>query len=371
MKKVKNQKLVIFSFVAVLLVGILGYFVFNQLNNLGSTDSSAGSTAKQNLEGYTLTTEWVANTWNRYKERVGVTSSGYWKYTVTGTQPACVTPTVVVTPTTSLNAYARTNTTDANSEISLVLTPLERCKEKTTKALNLSGTFTPSKSGVTYFSVVYESTLAKVVNKTAITNSGFTTTPVKNASAWSYITQGQTSSCYTPSVTVSRVGTNQSKVELVLTRGQNYVSGCPKDLRKFSVTTKAPQEFKLTNFNLKYSTSIKTNVATPNPTVKDDKVYTSNGFTLKASYAGANSWKYSITGNLPNSCYVAAPRVAVSKSMPEKVGVILEATTVKTVRACPEVVKSYEYSSTFSASEGAQITFEAILPKGVSTVEKR
>ncbi len=81
-----------------------------------------------------------------------------------------------------------------------------------------------------------------------------------------------------------------------------------------------------------------------------------DGFSLESRYIGDNIWEYTVTGQLPNPCYLAKVDVMVAESYPEQVTVNVNITEPKPDIMCAQVIQDFEYSNTFTASEKAVIS---------------
>lgn len=75
-------------------------------------------------------------------------------------------------------------------------------------------------------------------------------------------------------------------------------------------------------------------------------------FSLVATYLGDSSWKYVVTGQLPNPCIQTQIDTLVAESYPEQVTVRLSVTSDPT-EMCAQVITDYRYEGTFTASEKA------------------
>ncbi len=85
---------------------------------------------------------------------------------------------------------------------------------------------------------------------------------------------------------------------------------------------------------------------------------TKDDFIFEYSYSGENHWKYTITGTLPNPCYMISTSSSVAESYPEQVLVTLAITPPKKDQICIQVIKDVYETGEFTASEKAIVSFK-------------
>ncbi len=80
-------------------------------------------------------------------------------------------------------------------------------------------------------------------------------------------------------------------------------------------------------------------------------------FKLEYEYLGEGKWDYTVTGQLPTPCYETNLDATVAESFPEQVTVTLEITAPDNDVVCVQVIREYEESAQFLASEQATVKF--------------
>lgn len=88
-----------------------------------------------------------------------------------------------------------------------------------------------------------------------------------------------------------------------------------------------------------------------------DKI-TDGNFTLETTYTQNSTWRYIVTGQLPNPCYSATVDALVAESYPEQVTILVKIIEPNKDIMCAQVISDFEYEGTFSASELATVTLK-------------
>lgn len=87
---------------------------------------------------------------------------------------------------------------------------------------------------------------------------------------------------------------------------------------------------------------------------------TDNNFTAEGNFdSETGTWNYSVNGYLPTPCHRADVNVEVAESAPELVSINLVVSEPAPDLICSQVVSEYDYSGEFTASENAQVNFNA------------
>lgn len=90
----------------------------------------------------------------------------------------------------------------------------------------------------------------------------------------------------------------------------------------------------------------------------DVKTLTVEDFDFQYTYIGENTWRYTLRGELPNSCYTISTEAIVMESYPEKVQVKSTIKYPTEDMVCTQSIQEIDEEGEFEASEYAQISFE-------------
>lgn len=375
--KASSKRNLILGFIALVIVGVVGTYYLMTQTNLGSQGASAGVSKKVTLEGFTMTLEKVTPSnavLNKFKrENKGVSAPGYWKYVVTGQIAPCYTTNVGVSSQyagfesglkgADLEELAVADeATKSRSIINLRIVPKSSCGVSAQKMNKVShtGMFFADYESSFNFAVIYLGAGKTVSNQVTLTNREVkvVSNQVEDSSgvgSWAYNVTGNISTCYNPTLLpISSSKSGLGRYVLRLSEKSSKISGCEKSSEKLKLNGSVKSsEFKhkTARLDIRFVTS---DTFPKLPVV--EKVIKSEGFTFTYSYLGKNEWKYTIKGNLPSTCRIAKPSHTVTKSLPEKVNVVLKLTTAKT-EVCTQVVVPYTYTGKISASEKAILNF--------------
>lgn len=84
---------------------------------------------------------------------------------------------------------------------------------------------------------------------------------------------------------------------------------------------------------------------------------TKDNFLFSYNYKGNNLWEYSVTGTLPNPCYIIKTESVVAESYPEQVTVTSTVTEPPANLMCTQVIQEVNEVGEFQASELATVSF--------------
>lgn len=83
-----------------------------------------------------------------------------------------------------------------------------------------------------------------------------------------------------------------------------------------------------------------------------------NNFTLTYAYQGNNTWTYTVNGTLPTPCYDVSADAVIAESYPEQVTIQVKTKEQSDGYVCATVIKDFNYTGTFNASEKAVISLD-------------
>ena len=99
--------------------------------------------------------------------------------------------------------------------------------------------------------------------------------------------------------------------------------------------------------------------------IDDDQIITEprtdideDWLNFEYDYVGNNLWRYTVTGTLPNPCYVINTSAIVMESFPEQVVVTSEIESPDPDLICAQVIQEVYEEGEFQASEEAEVRFE-------------
>jgi hypothetical protein len=99
----------------------------------------------------------------------------------------------------------------------------------------------------------------------------------------------------------------------------------------------------------------KTFIEDTSPVVEEGEY---DNLNLEYDYLGDNTWRYMVTGTLPNPCYNIETEAIVAESYPEQVTIKSIVTPPEEDEICAQVVQEVYEEGEFQASEEALIIFE-------------
>lgn len=83
-----------------------------------------------------------------------------------------------------------------------------------------------------------------------------------------------------------------------------------------------------------------------------------DNLNLSYDYLGENTWRYMVTGTLPNPCYEISTEAIVMESFPEQVIIRARVTPPGEDEICIQVIQEVYEEAEFEASEEAEISLQ-------------